>query len=269
MTSTNDSLISLTAPTAHIPKARGSKRTFAHQAPQKTAWLMTFTDTVALMLTFFVMTYSMANPKHEIWEDIREQVNMEFSKNLGQVAQRGEVNDISLERIKFENALNLSYLEALLTNQLIRRELNDKVHITAEPEEHRLILTVPQKFLFASGSAIISDKNKHVVQEISSILKGIKNSIEVVGHTDPSPVHQNNPQFRSNWDLSLQRAVNFSALMKKNGYEHPMHIRGAASGLYNSLPETLSIEARKTISRRVDIIIYDKKEDFMQRIQKR
>lgn len=234
--------------------------------PASNMWLVGFTDVVALMLTFFVMTYSMANPKQEVWDELRSQVNMEFSKTLGQVAQRGEVNDISLERISFEHALGISYLEALLTNQLTERNLTDRVFLINDETQKRLILTIPSNALFSSGSADISSGNNDLITSLADILNGIHNSIEIVGHTDPTPVSKTSSEYLSNWDLSLRRALNISTIFKESGYKHPIHVRGGADGLYHSLPTSIPNVNRMVMSRRVDIILYDTKEDFKDRI---
>ncbi len=251
-----------------LPHASSSR--YRHRSskimPKKSGWLLTFTDTIALMLTFFVMTYSMANPKQEIWDDIQEQVNMEFSTALGQVAQQGGVNDISLERLQFDRALNLSYLEALLTTQLIKRNLDTKVFMLPDPNARRLILTVPHEFLFTTGQADLTQESKKILKELASILKGIKNSLEIVGHTDSTPISQTHAHYNSNWDLSLQRAMNVAHHLKQNNYTHPIHVRGASDGLYTSLPPNLSLEERLSLSRRVDIIVYDKQENFQDRL---
>ncbi len=247
---------------------RFSSRRNLKQSPSKSLWLLTFTDTIALMLTFFVMTFSMANPKQEVWEDVKEHVNMEFSTSLGNTAQRGEINDINLEHIQFKHALNLSYLEALLTNQLAKRNLTEKVFILPQDEDdtkNRLILTVPHQFLFTAGQAELSKESLSLTKDLSSLLKGIRNSIEIVGHADPTPPSSSS-SWNSNWNLSLQRAMNVSYAIQQSGYDRPMHVRGLSSALYNTLPDSLSPKERLTLSRRVDIIIYDKQENFKERL---
>lgn len=234
----------------------------------KNTWLIGFTDVIALMLTFFVMTYSMANPKQEVWDDIKDQVNMEFSKTLGAVAQRGDVNDISLERLNFEQALNLSYLEALLTNQLKERQISKQVTLINDKQQKRLIITIPNESLFQVGDATIPTANQKIIKELADILNGIHNSIEIVGHTDPTPIKIGASDYLSNWDLSLQRAINVSNIFKQNGYNAPIHIRGSSDSLYKSLSKSIPEEQRMSMSRRIDMIVYDTKEGFRKRINK-
>jgi len=250
-----------------IPLANPSRRRVPERSRRSTGgWLTTFTDTIALMLTFFVMTYSMANPKQEEWDELREQVNMESSTVLGQTLQRGDVNDINLERVEFQAALDLSYLEAVLKNQIKKRSLGESVFLLPDPDQNRLILTIPQRFLFASGRAQIIGADNNIIKQIASILKAIKNSVEIVGHTDPNPITQGNSSFHSNWDLSLQRAMSVAQGLRESGYDQPLHIRGNASALFEALPKTLPNNERMALSRRVDIVIYEKRENFTQRL---
>ena len=39
------------------------------------AWMVTFTDLVSLMLTFFVMLFSMSSVKVDVWEKIIDALN--------------------------------------------------------------------------------------------------------------------------------------------------------------------------------------------------
>ena len=157
-------------------------------------------------------------------------------------------------------------MEALFTNQIHQRKLENKVLLIPDPKSKRLILTIPSELLFISGRATLSGKSAYTVKQLTEILKGVKNSVEIVGHTDPTPISQENSSYDSNWELSLQRAVSLSQQMRKNGYYRPLHIRGLSSSLYTSLPKRFSEQQRLDISRRVDIIIYDKDEKFSERL---
>ena len=51
------------------PEARG---------PSK-AWMITFTDLVSLMLTFFVMLFAMSNVKIDKWESMIDVLSLSFN----------------------------------------------------------------------------------------------------------------------------------------------------------------------------------------------
>lgn len=76
-------------------------------------WLISFTDVVALMLTFFVLLYAMSNPEPEKWEKkigITTQNTAQFS---GARNQAGNDEGVNLSRLSYAEAENLDYLQAL------------------------------------------------------------------------------------------------------------------------------------------------------------
>ena len=58
--------------------ARKEKR--KEQEDEAPLWLITFTDIMALMLTFFVLLYSMSIPEVKKWEELTSSINKGFSK---------------------------------------------------------------------------------------------------------------------------------------------------------------------------------------------
>lgn len=222
-------------------------------AGTQSMWLVSFTDVMALMLTFFVLLFAMSNPKQEEWEDFTQNIQKNFNKFSGPALNRGKEDAINIEKINFSQALDLNYLKALVGN-LIKQEPSLKV-VRLIDNGNSLIISLPHDLLFDAGQAAVKTEANKALFTIAGTLDRIKNRVEIVGHTDPRPL--SGSDFPSNWELSLARAANVAAVLENVGYEKPMVIRGQASGRYDDIPETVSVSERLDLSRRVDIVVME------------
>lgn len=217
-------------------------------------WLVSFTDVMALMLTFFVLLFAMSNPKQEDWQDFTQNVQENFNKFHGQVENRGAEDAVNIEKINLSQALNLNYLRAIVAN-LIEKESSLGGAILIDNNDS-LIIALPQDILFDSGQAAVKSEANKALFTIATALGRIKNRIEVVGHTDPRPI-AGGGEFPSNWELSLARAANVAGVLENVGYTKPIAIRGQASGRFDDIPKTVPGDTRLDLSRRVDIVVME------------
>ncbi|MEM8833253.1 MAG: flagellar motor protein MotB [Pseudomonadota bacterium] len=214
-------------------------------------WLISFTDVMALMLTFFVLLFAMSNPEQEKFDQFRENISKNFNKNQGQQLERGAEDAINIAKVDFNKALDLRYLRVLVQNLI--EENPELGSIVLLENAGQLIVSLPQEILFASGQASIKPEATRTLFSLIQTLKRIKNSIEIIGHTDPRPT--SSEQFASNWELSLSRAASVAGLIENAGYTRPVKIKGYAAARYYDLSDDFSEEDRMALSRRVDIII--------------
>lgn len=235
------------------PKRNNGKSTSGEAGTS--LWLITFTDAMALMLTFFVLLYSMSVPTEEEWKDITKGFSNQFSKTRSAQWTHGSQDTISIGKIDFTQALNLGYLNTVLEN-VIEKDPRLK-NIVLIPQADNLIVSVPQDLLFQSGQAIISAEGKQTLFAIGNAMGRIRNRIEVIGHTDPVKIRNRETPFLSNWELSLARAGSVALTIENAGYQRPVIIRGLSSSRYDDLPETLDEEERLSLARRVDIVIME------------
>lgn len=217
-------------------------------------WLISFTDVMALMLTFFVLLFSMATPKKEEWQELKSALVDQFSQYYSQPFFKGRLDLIDLRMSLFAQALDLSYLRNLLEENLSKDKSLKSIRITQQ--DKHLVLSLPENLLFTSGKDQLKENGRDALFSITSILSGISNRIEIVGHADPTPLSRNS-KFSSNWELSLSRALSVSKELRSNGYGREMKIRGASSGRFSAIDSALSENDRKKLSRRVDIVIME------------
>lgn len=218
-------------------------------------WLVSFTDVMALMLTFFVLLFAMSKPESKTWLDMTKGFQSHLSRYDGVGANRGYQEQFDPARINYSRALDLSYLKAVLQAAIEDDEELDVVTII--PQSDHLILSLPEDLLFAPGRVDVTEEGREALYALGGALSRIKNQVGVIGHSDPRPV-QGRPAegYNNNWELSLARAMAAAAVLRDVGYEKDIAARGFSSGRYQDLEGAISDENRRLdLSRRVDIIV--------------
>lgn len=230
---------------------RFGRRMGDKQSPTSSTWLISFTDVMALMLTFFVLLFAMSNPKQEEWEQFTQNMQQNFNKFEGEADNRGTQDAINISAINYSKALDIKYLRSII-EKLVESD-SSLGQVTLMENAGRLIISLPQDILFDAGRTEVKEEGKRALSSLVGSLRRIKNNVEIVGHTDPRPI--SNSGFPSNWELSLTRAASVAGIMRSVGYNQSLSIKGYAGGRYDDLPKTLPKETRMDLSRRVDIII--------------
>lgn len=215
-------------------------------------WLVTFADAMALMLTFFVLLYSMSRPDAATWEAMTNALQAEANQFMSKQFQRGAQRDIRIDKIEREQALNLDYLDAVVSG--VVRDNPALENVVVSRQRNHLLVSLPNELLFASGQADVNTEGKRALYSLGEFLGRVKNRIEVVGHADPTPIPEGGV-FSSNWHLSLSRAVSVAGVLENTGYQRPIMVQGFSSARFDELPEDIQGEERLALSRRVDIKI--------------
>lgn len=225
------------------------------EAQSSQIWLICFTDVMALMLTFFVLLFSMSEPERQTWSQITAALQGEFNLHYGALFNQGPEEELNLDRINFNRALDLSYLSALL-NSLIKQYESLQASMIIQRRDS-IVISLPQDLLFEPGSADIRQEGARALYALGGSLSRIKNSINVVGHADPRPFIGVDGRYQSNWELSLARAANVAGVLERVGYTQEIGVRGLSSALYDELSDIRDEATRMDLARRVDIIVMD------------
>lgn len=215
-------------------------------------WLITFTDVMALMLTFFVLLYSMSTPREQEWEKVSKGLTQKSNLFNAANYRAGSQDAISIDKVNSSRALDLGYIKTLMGSLLAQKQIKGVVLIE---NEKRLVISLPSDLLFKSGQVEIGEQGKEVLFEVGGVLTRVKNHIEVIGHSDPVPVNSSKGIYKTNWQLSLARAASVAFILEDVGYDRDIVIRGLSSARFDELPKELPQEERYALSRRVDIVI--------------
>lgn len=116
----------------------------------------------------------------------------------------------------------------------------------------RMIVQLPEKVLFPSGSADLTKDGTDALRQVAKILRKVANKRFIVaGHTDNVPI--SNDEFASNWELSVARAVNVTKSLISTGLS-PKRLVAAGYAQYDSVASN-STSAGRQKNRRIDIIL--------------
>jgi chemotaxis protein MotB len=138
---------------------------------------------------------------------------------------------------------------------LLQPEMLSK-KITIRLEERGIVITLGSDFYFKPGSAELNDDAKRVLHLIYKTFADIPNLIRVEGHTDNTPIlpgSELSKKFKSNWELSSQRAINVLKYLIDLGIDK-RRLSAAAYGDTRPV-ETNDVPEGRAYNRRVEIII--------------
>lgn len=222
----------------------------------KTTWLISFTDVITLMLTFFVLLFSMSVPKQDDWTMATGGLNDAFKSEWGDAGSAGfDPSQFNINSLETTAGLNLDYLASLLGNLFEGNATFAGVVVI--PLDDRIVVSIPSEVIFGSGQAVLRKQGEDAVNSLATVLKRIDNKIEIYGHTDPTPIQTQ--KFPSNWELSLARAQSVATKLYNFGYKHSISVQGFADTRYDDLKGEFPESFKQDIARRVDIIIQQDK----------
>lgn len=203
-------------------------------------WMVTFSDLMTLLMTFFVIMLSMStitDPKFEqAVESIKQAFSGEFifgqpTKNIISITELDpaskkvevkeqeedddltntkEQENIEKEKYKFEM---LEVIEEVVQD-MMNKEVDSGV-AEIEKQQERVLIRFPAEATFLSGSADLKPQMEKVLTTLADSLRGLNLSFVVNGHTDDVPI--NSLKFRSNWDLSGARAASVASVFQMYG----------------------------------------------------
>ncbi len=117
---------------------------------------------------------------------------------------------------------------------------------------NRMVVELPEGILFDSGRANLKDDGETTLTEVAGVLKEIENrQFQIAGHTDNVPIRSR--RFRSNWELSSQRAVNVARFLITQ--EVPAN-RISAAGYADTQPVASNeTDEGRAQNRRIEIVL--------------
>lgn len=213
------------------------------------AWMLTFTDLVSLLLTFFVLLFSMSSVKIDEWTKIIDSLSQTLNPAPEQEIAKPTAQ-LNIGTLFRRRAVNLDYLSSVIEEKLSADPvLKDALIVRLED---RMVVALPGDLLFEPGAATISENARDAMFTLGAMFANVGNTIAVNGHTDPMP--PSGEAFASNWELSMARAASVANAIRRGGYEQQVVTFGHADSNYNLLP-TLSDAEKRQLARRVDIVV--------------
>lgn len=165
-------------------------------------WLNTYADMVTLLLTFFVLLFSMSTITPGKFQQVVVGITVALKGNPPSVLTGGQTLS--------EEALISS--KPGVYQELLRISEEYKGKITIEDKDEGTLITLSNFKIFDPGSARLTAEAKEIIEKLGAvIIEHTSNILEVRGYADDRPVTPDSI-YPSNWHLSSARAssvVNF------------------------------------------------------------
>ena len=214
-------------------------------------WMDTYADTITLLLTFFILLYSISAVDSEKLKELAEalQNSLTGKQSVKDLENLDDIKvDIEKDSNKYEDL-------AKKLNEIIEKNSLTEV-IKIREEDRGIVLQVDESILFDPGKAEIKEGSIDILNTISKIIEETDNDIVAEGHTDNVPI--NTAKYKSNWELSTARAMNIVKYFIENKNISPTRLSVKGYGEYNPIAPNDTPENR-TKNRRVDILIVEQK----------
>ena len=188
---------------------------------QTRTWQVSFNDLLTILLTFFILLVAVSEINVNKVQDVSLSAAEVFGSNKNE-AQQG----------------------------MLIQSIGSMDGINVHPVNGGISIILPESLVYQSGSADIIHKD--MLRELGRKLKTVTGSIRVEGHTDSIPV--SNETFPSNWELSIQRAVNVVKFLASECGIDPRNL--SAAGYADSRPVVSNASAEgRALNRRVNVIV--------------
>ena len=160
--------------------------------------------------------------------------------------------------VQRKDSLNLALV---MTLKRSLADINDE-DVMVEVKKGVVYISISDKMLFQSGSAMINPKAEVVLEKVSRVVNDHKElDILVEGHTDNVPITTS--CLIDNWDLSAKRATSVVRLLQSKFGISPE--RMTAGGRSEFVPKVSnSSDAGRKVNRRTEIIVLPKLDQFFQ-----
>lgn len=250
-----------------------------HEEKADESWLLPYADLLTLLLALFIVLFAASSIDSKKFDALMSSFNTVLAGSKGvmdastivplesemldipyEINNRSETTDQNDQSSQFNQELydkiqqeteNLTKLQAEIDQYIQDNGLSTQ--LTTELNHTQLLLKISDSALFSSGSANIKTEAKELGIAIADMLQDYPQyEIVVSGHTDNVPI--NTAEFRSNWDLSAKRAVNFMQVLLQNSKLDPMRFSSIAFGEYRPIASNDEASGRSA-NRRVEISI--------------
>lgn len=227
-------------------------------------WLTTFSDLMSLLLTFFILLFSMSSVNSEKFNVMSASLQGALVGEAGGGAIL-EGNGISLESTGSGNGKNLDASTTANDNNIpeevtkmyeealkIIEEEGISEQITVTSDQDGVYLDIQESILFDSGKATISNIGKETLVSLGDLLDLSNNDIIVEGFTDNVPIGR--ADYHTNWELSADRAMGVVRFLAEQRRIDPSRLSGRGYGEFNPVAPNDTPQNRAK-NRRVNIVL--------------
>ncbi len=251
------------------------------------AWMVSFSDLLTLLLTFFVLIFIMSSADNKavkqafgFFTAAYGPLEMGTSKAPYPPRTVGELKEFTHTAVMMPGTLvneafgttlafgkpkmHVGIVGKYEAARQLRKAIKESGYTLSEiqvrMEGRNLLVRLGQRFLFDSGKAVLRPDSLPLITRIGEVIKKTPFDVRIEGHTDDVPIHTD--LYPSNWELSVARAVNVLHYLVKVDGISPARLSAAGYGATHPISKR-NTPAAKALNRRVEIILIEKKGEMI------
>lgn len=207
-------------------------------------WMVTFSDMMTLLLTFFVLLLSMATLDQVKFTQASDSLAGAF----------GVLSSSTRTEVAPPQVVSYSPVDDDFTSRVYRRmrtklrELKLDRQIELVKDRGAVVLRVDEAILFASGQTTLNPEADPVLRKVAELIRPLPLNVKIEGHTDDIG------NDLMNWELSVARAVSVLRFMAANQLLPLTRISATGYGSHRPLFPNVS-ERERALNRRVEFVL--------------
>ncbi len=233
------------------------------------AWVVTFADTMTLILVFFILLYTISELEQEAYKAKIATINIIDGEgnqlSIIDYATRQGRNPLPVKLVEDLLGMNPSTkvitpprpavveeLESMIENS----DLSESVDLTVEGDV--ILISIDGRFVFSSGKATLTEDAYIIFSKLTHFFNKHEGyTIAIRGHTDDQDIET--VAFPSNWELSAIRATSVLRYFIRQGIDPE---RMTATGYADFIPvaPNNTVENRAK-NRRVEFVLEKEKDN--------
>lgn len=238
-----------------------------NQSSGSPGWITTYSDLMSLLLTFFILLYSMSSVDAQKFKNLTKSLHsvltgMESTTILdGASSDDGvlEFKDLDQDLANQDMDINRDIKDMFQTVEKYISDSGLDAKVSVDMNKRGVFVDIKEAILFETGRSEIKPSGIQVLEKLEGLFKDFENDIVIEGHTDNIPIKNEN--YESNWELSTARAVSVVRHLSEAEGLDPKRFSATGYGEYRPIASNNTRENRK-VNRRVNIlIIFDEESD--------
>lgn len=207
-------------------------------------------------------THSRLNNCNLTVADLEKEKN-EMTKAMFNLSSSSQITIENSKLTIAEQAKRLQDLQTLIQSQKdilnkLKKTVADALinfkpdELSVELKDGRLYVSLQEKLLFKSGSAVVDPKGKEALLKLAAVLNTTQDiSVMIEGHTDNVPI---NGKYEDNWSLSTARSTAIVRILTADSKVDPKTIIAAGRAEYYPVADNTTADG-KSKNRRTEIIL--------------
>lgn len=202
------------------------------QRSTRNAWMITFADLMALMLTFFVLLFSMSQLQQQKWQSLVESLASNLSATIETKTAKFAV-DYQPEAEIIPPGADLDYLEPILREHFAAEPMLARASI--DRVEDGLSVSFPDERIFVGSTPELTARGARVLFALGSVLRNLDNAVDVNTRIRRSSAvgaagGAGATGTAADWETALARSVAVVRILAQSGFAGPIVARGQGDG---------------------------------------